>query len=643
VVHADLGEGEIIVFPKWDEEARFKMVPGSGYRGRTKTWHAPLSYATLVTMRGIFGSAFTYTDKLAEYAAAEVERVQRCIPFRFLTDAPCDSNDKLDLKMYPFQRADVFFMLAAGQGCLANEAGTGKTISLLSFLRKLSNEWNMGPEYLDYSPFPALIIVPKPVLYHWAVRAETWVPGADVFILEGSVAQKRKILAEAEQSETAIVLCNLESVSRFSRLAPFGNVHLKRCKECDPKYGEAKTPAQCHVHPKEFNRFGFHTVIVDEAHRIGEPTSQQTRAIYSVAHGKDVRWRWTATGTPDQVEKLWSMMHAVAPHEYPTKSKWIDRYGLVVPNYMGGFSIAGFRPDTRDEAMKILDPRFRRMPKALVLPQLPPVVREVRRVTMTPPMARAYKDLNTQLYTQLPDGSSFIATNKVVARGRQMQFASATVEVEKPDENDLTTWIVHMREPSPKLDEMEAVIEDLESKPFVVAVHHRDMAELVSARLEKLGIEHEVIMGGVSAQSSEIFVSRLNNGQLRALVFTIAAGGTGLDMSGVDTMIRLQRSDSLIQNIQCEERLSRPGAEKHASQRIVDIITEDTVEINQAINLMRRLEQMDQITRDRASVAAELSRADPQSKAFADLLAKMYSLTSQYSALASQSLEDEAA
>lgn len=414
---------------------------------------------------------------------------------------------------------------------------------------------------------------------------------------------------------------NIEAVRLFSRLAPYGSVRLVRCRECDPRTGDENVKtSRCEVHRKELQEFNFRTVVLDEAHRVKDPTTKQTRAIWHVGHGESVRYRWALTGTPvaNHPGDLWSIMHFVAPDDFPTKSAFQERYCLMSWNAFGGMDVVGVRPDTRDELFKILDPRFRRMLKAIVLPQLPPKIREVREVEMSTQQAKAYRELETGLRTRLADGSLLIAPNQLVVKTRLMQFASASVTVEKPDEDDISTWKVHMREPSPKLDALEEVLDELgvltvnhRIAPVLIAVEHLDMLALVSARLDKLKVPHGVISGEVAPIDRQRALDDMNAGRNRALVFTGKAGGVGLNMSAADTLINVQRSWSLVDEKQKEDRNHRVGSERHDAVRIIDFVTRGTVEEDQIERLHEKLLRLEEITRDRVA----LLRADPTASA----------------------------
>lgn len=423
------------------------------------------------------------------------------------------------------------------------------------------------------------------------------------------------------------MIINIESVRLFSRLAPYGSVKLVRCRECDPKHGdEGITATRCHVHRKELNDMRFRTVILDEAHRVKAPAAQQTRAIWQVAHQAGVEYRWALTGTPiaNHPGDLWSIMHFVAPDEYPTKSAFYDRYCLTAWNAFGSMEVVGIRPDTRDELFRGLDPRFRRMLKAVVLPQLPPKVRQVRYVDMTTAQARMYRELGDRLVTRTPDGELFVAKDHLSAHTRLHQLAATSVKITKPDADDVDTWQVTMCEPSPKLDALEEVLDELGvttngfmGPPILVAAEHKQLINLATKRLDKLGVRYGLITGDVSPFDRQKVLDALRERRIKVLLFTSKAGGVGMDMSASDTLINLQRSWSLVDERQKEDRNHRIGSEQHESVRIIDIITRDTIEVSQVDKLHEKLQRLEEITRDRAALLA----ANPD--------ANTYSLDSQ--------------
>src|SRR5690348_15617573 len=283
-MHADLApDGDtIFLTTTWQETELMKLVPGSRYNTKLKQWTMPLTWASMVQLRGFFADHFTYSDTLLDWVWQE--RKNRTDPSMEIREVFNWSGDD-PTGLHAFQRIGVEWMKIAGSGLLGDEMGVGKTPQALVYLH-------------EEKLLPAVIICPNAVKYHWATRAKRWCPSATPYIIEGGIAKGRKTIAAAVNDPTALVIVNFESVRGYSRLAPYGSIKLKRCRTCDPKFGDDIKPNQCHVHRKELNDFGFRAAVIDEAHRIGDPSTLQTRAVWAVVHDKTVERRWALTGTP---------------------------------------------------------------------------------------------------------------------------------------------------------------------------------------------------------------------------------------------------------------------------------------------------------------------------------------------------------
>lgn len=603
-------EGDrIVVNTQWTEKELIKQVPGILWKAKLKCWVAPLSWASCMALRGALKDRLQIGENLQRWAWSYRQNyIDAATQLRPVLHSDYGALPLDDERLYPFQRAGVQFMLHAGDVLLADEMGTGKTIQTLVALRQFEHIARQGEATgadVDSHALPALIICPNSVKRHWAREAKKWFPEATPHVIGNTAAKRRKSIDEASKDPNALVIINIEAVRLVSRLAPYGSVKLTRCQECDPKFGDDVRPSRCDVHEKELNRLLFKSVVFDEAHRIKEPKTAQTRATWALMSAPGVKRRIGLTGTPlaQHPGDLWSIMHGVAPYDFPAKSKYVDRYCMSSWNEYGGIDIVGIHPEHKDELFSFLDPHFRRVTKAEVLPQLPNKIRETRYVEMTAAQGRMYRDIEKKLQTRTEDGQLLIAPNQLAKALRLMQLASATSEVVDDPASDFG-WAVRMKTPSPKIDELEAVLNDLGDGQCVVAAEHKQLINLAAERLTKAKIPHALITGDISEYERDKALEMLHTKQIRCLLFTVKAGGTGLNMSSVDTLVNLQRSWSMIDCVQTEDRVHRIGSEQHQKVRIIDIVTKDTIEESQIERIMEKFEKLDQITRDRQRLIA---------------------------------------
>ena len=328
--HADIMGDRIFVQTAWNERDLVKLIPGARYHTEHKMWHLPLTWPACLQLRGVFGEKLTYGDQLANWAYAERIRADTSLRLRGLTHP--EAGPLPGDRLREFQRAGVDYLRVAGSALLADDMGLGKTVQILALLDELRRTGD---------GLPALVVCPKSVKLNWAREAAAWLPRANSYVIGGGAAGRRSALLDASEDPDALVMVSFDALRSHSRLAPYGSIRLRRCREC----GNVETqvqPSMCEVHPQELNWMPFKTVIIDEAHRIKDPSAKQTRAAWAVGHSDSVRRRFALTGTPigNAPDDLWSIMHFLAPDEHPVKSTYVDRYCLTSWGVYGGVEIS---------------------------------------------------------------------------------------------------------------------------------------------------------------------------------------------------------------------------------------------------------------------------------------------------------------
>lgn len=618
--HADLDtDGTIVIETSYVDRHLIRQLPGSKYNGKTQKWSAPLSWGTCVALRGLFGDRLEIGEMLNEWSWEEFNtRVKPCMDLREqieLDDALLteDINDDL----FKFQRVGAQFMALAGSGLLAESMGSGKTVQTIRALKIIQ-------EVHKKDVFPALVVCPNSIKFNWEREFAKWWPGIRVKVVTGGAAGRRKALAE----EADVYVVNYDAVRLHSRLASYGQISLKRCQVCEPELCPDVKQTSCEWCERELNTAGYKTVIADEAHRLKDPKAKWTRAVWAIAHGPTVEHRYALTGTPTEknAADLWSIMHLVAPKEFPTKSKYVDRYVETSFNFFGGMEMMGLNPVNRDELFKIVDPRMRRLPKKVILPQLPDKVYTTIEVEMAAKQAKAYREMEEYMAARLDD-EILTAANPLVKVGRLMQFASAygvlipheksinlgeiittinpDLKLQDPNlKHDFTEFELELAEPSNKIDALVDLLEDLGDDPIVVFSASKKLVKLANARLVKLKIVDEkeypvMVTGDQPPDERQRRVDAFQAGKQRVLLCTHDAAGEGLTMTRASKLVFLNRHWSALKNAQAEDRVHRIGSEVHDSVEIIDIISRGTVEERQREALGDKLERLEEVVRDR--------------------------------------------
>lgn len=569
-----------------------KMLPGAKYDIHEHRWFAPLTWTVCLQLRGIFGDRLQIGDDLIKWAQAErANRVDPAIELRHAWDATGDED------LYPFQRAGVEFLTYAGRALLCDEMGTGKTVQTI---RTMMNIVRQGG-----NPFPAVVVAPNNMTLTWKAEFEKWFPGVEARVIKGSAAKRREIIKDPAH----VYIINFEGLRSHTKLQAYPGVRLKRCIRCDGTLADVPTnaPGRCEHCPKELNERGWKTVIVDEAHRMKNPKAKQTMACWAL-RSKETEYVYCLTGTAiaNAPHDLWPALHMISREEWPSRTKYIDRYCLTTFNPFGGMNIIGIRPDTKDEFFMAVDPRMRRMPKEAVLPFLPKKTYSTRYVEMSQKQQRAYKAMEENLISLLDDGVT-VAVNPLTQLTRMTQFASAYAEIDENGEVKLTA-------PSNKVDALVEILEEMGDEPAVVFAQSRQLIELAAKKLEDLKIDFGLIVGGQTPDERQWNKDQFQNGHTRVILCTIAAGGIGITLTRSATAIFLQRSWSMVDNSQAEDRVHRIGSEIHDKVNIIDVVSVGTVEERQRVVLGNKLERLEEVMRDRDTLRRVLGAKDGEKK-----------------------------
>lgn len=601
---AELDGDKILVHTEYRDRDLIRAVPGARYDPEIYKWRVPLSWAACLTLRGLFRERLEIGQQLAAWAwRHRSEIVGPAMELRVATETsePVPGAEVL----YPFQHAGVRFLSHIRHALLTDEMGTGKTIQSIWTMRTLFEKEGVNV-------FPILIAAPNNMKGTWRKEFHQWWPGVEVEILDGGRGEKLKQIARVAAGDAQVLVVNWEALRHHSRLSPYGSTRLKHCIECDPALRgdpevEKKHPQRlCERCPKELNEIEWHSIVADEAHRAKDPHAKQTRALWALRTDKtEVRLALTGTPIANAPEDLWSGLHFIDPENWPTRGKYIDRWCLQTFNPFGGMTIIGLKPETKDEFFAITDPHVRRMPKSLVLSQLPPKQYTTRYVEMSPKQAKAYKQMAEDMVAQIDDvggGDRVVAVNPLTQLTRLTQFASAYAELDAESN-------VHLTDPSNKIDALMEILEEANGKPIVVFAQSRQLIELASKRLEKDKIPHGMIVGGQSADERQANIDRFQRGEYRAVLATVQAGGVGITLTKADTLVFLQRSWSMVDNSQAEDRVHRIGSEIHESITIIDIVSQGTIEEGQRMALQAKTDRLQEIVRD-ADLLRRMSKGE---------------------------------
>jgi len=597
-------EGEhIIINAEWRLKEVCRAFPGSKWDADKNVWRIPLSWTGCLSLRSTFGDQLDIGPNLAQWAKAEkTNRVEPCNMLRDLENADFGDED-----LFPHQRAGVEFLSKARRALLADEPGLGKTAQAIRSLKRLHDRGE--------AVFPALVVCPNTLKNNWEREFDLWWPGVNVQIIKGSAIQRRK----AFENDAQVYIVNWESLRSHSKLQSYGSISLARCTECGG-HDSKITVSRCEVHKRELNNIAFKSVIADESHRSKDPKSKQTRALWAASGAADIRFALTGTPIANTVVDLWPILHWLDSKEWPSKTKWLDRYVNTMLNAFGGLMILGLKPAMESEFYAGIYPRMRRMLKQRVLPWLPEVINDRRDVEMGAKQSKAYKQMLDNMIAELEktpedrfeeaysqgETEIVVAPNPLTQTMRLLQFSISYGYLEPTETGEKLI----LSDPSCKVD---ALIDDIKNGDFgddsvAVCAVSRQLIEILSARLTKEGIEHGLITGAQSGDERQRSIDKFQAGTIKWILFTAQAGGVGVTLTTARRLVMLQRPWSLVDYKQALDRVHRIGSEIHDSILITDYVTEGTIEERVIEALDAKSENFEQIVRDKAQLLDMLNQ-----------------------------------
>ena len=575
-------QGEhILISADWRYKELCKSLPGASWSASEQVWRVPLSWTTCLALRSTFRSDLEIKPTLGAWAANQLET--RITPANNLRELETYEGDEV---LFPHQRAGVAFLATAKRALLADEPGLGKTAQAIRALKKLNDR---GEEV-----FPILIVCPNTLKNNWAREFARWWPDVTTQVIKGSAVQRKKQFEQPAQ----IFIINWESLRSHSRLSPYGSISLTRCRACggqDEKISENR----CEVHLRELNNFKFKAVVADEIHRSKDPKSKQSRALWSASGNAEIRFALTGTPIANNVVDLWSILHWISPKDWPSKTKWIDRMVDVMLNAFGGMMVLGVKPQMQDEFYKSVNPYMRRMLKKVVLPNLPPVLKERRDVEMSTKQKKAYEQMRDLMISELESGDTLAAPSVLTQTIRLLQFASSYATIVVNEETGEPKAILDS--PSCKID---ALMDDIGNGDFgddsvAVSAVSKQLINILSAELTKKKIAHGLITGDQDEDERQRAIDDFQSGAIKWILFTAQAGGVGITLTAARRLIMLQRPWSLVDYKQVLDRVHRIGSEIHDSIVITDYVTEGTIEERVIQVLETKADNFEQIVKDK--------------------------------------------
>lgn len=387
---------------------------------------------------------------------------------------------------------------------LLMEMGTGKTITSIGIA---------GILYQFGKIERVLVVAPLSILGVWEEEFSRF---ADypytLTVLKGPSSKKAETLHTVGRNGLQIVVVNYESAWRIE---------------------------------KELLAFDADLIIADEAHKLKEARTSQSKAMHHF--GDEARYKLLLTGTVITNREL----DVFSQYRYLNRKVFGDSFYAFRNRYFDmvgyGNHIPRFRNYMLDDFLQRMHSIAFRVTKEECL-DLPGITEEVRTVELEPKAMKIYKELQKESYTELGK-KEVSAVNILTKLLRLSQVTGGHLTDDEGDNNAVSTA---------KLDALADILDSAMAEEKKIVVMARFVPELndIEALLKKKGIGFASVRGGVKNREEEIRRFQ-EDSDCRVFVGQIAAAGLGITLTAASTMVFYSLDYSMSNFEQAKARIHR--------------------------------------------------------------------------------------
>ena len=466
----------------------------------------------------------------------------------------------LEGTLRPYQKEGVYWLRFLEEcgfcGILADEMGLGKTLQTLT--------WLSLPRCREEARrAPALIVCPTSLVENWRREAARFVPGMKTLTLSGPDRAARF----PEVPEADLVITSYALIQR-----------------------DVAFHAACR----------WSAVVLDEAQAIKNQCTQNAQAVKQLV--ADTRLVLSGTPIENGVADLWSIMDFLMPRYFGPYDDFRVRYEDPVAE--GGRAAEEAQARLRAK----LHPFLLRRVKKDVAADLPNKIRSVTYCALTPDQRQVYDTLRAELREKMRglvrekgfDKSKFEVL-ALLMRLRQVCCDLRLLKDRQPRPGEA---------PSAKLDALMELLGEAvpAGHRLLVFSQFTSMLRLIAARLDAEGLDYCYLDGATKDRLAQC--TRFNQTpSIPVFLISLKAGGTGLNLTGADTVVHFDPWWNPAAEEQATDRAHRIGQKK--TVQAIKLIAQDTVE-EKVLDLQRKKQALIEATVNAsdASIVASLTMAE---------------------------------
>ncbi len=435
-------------------------------------------------------------------------------------------------------------------GILADDMGLGKTLQVLSYLLSVKRERSADCK----DSHTSLIICPASLVLNWGDEIEKWTPELKVCLLCSSSAEREHDIQSRDDYDIMVTSYDL----------------MRRDIE---------------LHEKA----SYYACILDEAQYI---KNHETKAFHAVKRiHAAVRIALTGTPVENRLSELWSIFDFLMPgylYNYATFRRKIE-----IPIAKNGDA------DARKTLQRLASPFILRRMKKDVLGELPPKIETVNYIQMEDEQRKTYLAHVWDIKKRMENTSERDKLEILSMLTRLRQLCC-----------DPGLFIEGYTGESCKLEECARMLEELTESGHEVLVFSQftSMLNRIRERLDEMQIPSFTLQGDTSREERAELVRRFNAGEVPVFLISLKAGGTGLNLTGADTVIHYDPWWNIAAQNQATDRCYRIGQTRKV--QVYQLITKGTIEENILKLQSRKRELAEAVTDSADGGIMSMSRED---------------------------------
>ena len=399
-------------------------------------------------------------------------------------------------------------------GILADDMGLGKTLQTIVYI-------------CSFPDSKSLIVCPTSVTYNWQEEFEKFAPHIRTCIVSGTPEERDELI----------------------------NGHMEEFDVWITTYALIRKDVEFY-REREFDH-----MFIDEAQFIKNSSSLGAKAVKSVkaAH------RFALTGTPieNALSELWSIFDFIMPGYFPKYTKFAQEFEKSI--------IQEKNEAKMKELKKRIQPFILRRMKKDVLRDLPDKIETKIMAQMSKKQHRIYLSYLSRIQTELVEHGTLESS-----QGR-IQVLAALTRLRQicchPG-----TFVDNYTGGSGKMELLMEQLPDMldAGHSIIIFSQFTSMLSIIADSLKDRQIPFFYLAGSTKAVDRKNYVRQFNQGEVRVFLISLKAGGTGLNLTGADTVIHFDPWWNPAVEEQATDRAYRIGQKRKV--QVIKYVMKDSIE-----------------------------------------------------------------